>query len=357
MSTEYIAGAYCAIVGEYLFAMDAWETQKVLRANKLTMEVTKSVTRTDYASPWYQRDGTCLVLVSQQQSSPWLAVFHVLNTDMLEVSSFVADCSDVPHTSASCFQTDQSYCAIAGDKIYCFLGWRYSTDPVGYYATFRVYELNGSYVDYSGPIFNGPYGSLPNTWPTYLAIVAVAQGDGSIAAAAYWAAFQKYIGYCGGDFISHHYSEPPFTAIESNPRRGSTADFVTVTVASHQYLAAPWIFPSAGVENNGIYWAFMYNSYNNPASFSGEEWSGPIPNDSDFFILKYDVNTMGLLGWVQSKDYHALTMNNTGCAVTDGTYAWGVDGSTPYQIKLEDGSAKTLWRKVGQSNAIWFQEG
>ena len=349
MTKLYVAGTYCVVVGDYLFAMDAFATQTILRADKLTMEVTKSVVRGDYATPWYQRDGTRLVLMSQESASPWRTVFHILDTDMVELSSFIADCTDIPGGK---FQGDSSYCAIAGDKIYCYLGWRWSNSPEGYYATFRVYNLDGSYADYSGVPFNGPYESLPSTWPSLLGIVAVALESGSIAAAAYWACFNKYIDYFGTDIVSPA-GAPYGGAYDADLRRISAADFLTVTVSPHDYIANNFTTVGGAISNSLLY-SFM------PASavdYRGAEWVGD--RAVGVSIWKYDLTTMSLVSWMYPSSDIILKMSNAGCITTDGTYEWGVAsaGTEPCQIKLEDGAAQFLWQRKIESNAIWFQEG
>ena len=340
MKELYVAGNYCVVIGNYLFAMDTFETKRILRADKLTMEVKKSVLRSDWATPWYQRDGTRLILEAQEPDSPYRQVFYVLDTDMKELSSFVADCTDISYTqSTPCFQSNPFYHAIAGDKIYCYLGRRWSSSPVGYYDTFRVYSLDGSHVDYLGAVKNGPDPLPP-------AINAVAGGSADVAAVCYWAAKNACLGFKGTDCFKDE------TNWNSDTVGISAVDLATVTIPSHDYFNI--LRTLGGVEYGGVYYVFKPDPTGKPFAFDGAEWVGEKPTTPAIF--KYNATTLELLSWVASDSTAILQMSNAGCIVTDGTYAWGVDGSVPYRMTLATGKTKTLW-KAAASNSIWFQEG
>jgi hypothetical protein len=354
MSVNYESGVYCAVVGDYLYAMDVFNPQSLMRANKATMEVTKRVTRSDYATPWHQRDSLYLYLNDQQSASPYLPVMHILDMDMVELSSFVMDTTAISHTAAACFQTDAAYMAIADDKIYCYLGQRWSASPMGYYATIRVYNNDGSYTDYSGAVVNGTTPPLPSNWAIYLAILAAAQGNASATAAACQACriIMKDMGHIGTDVVSSQGAPwPANDPAATNPRRIASADLQTVTVSAHLYINPYSSFRMVGgVASNGFFYAFMPAP---PVEWEDEEWVGDSP--TTLSLWKYDVATMELISWLDSPNGRGLVNSDIGAIVANDTYAWGCDsGGEPLRITLADNTLKTLWSRSGSSNAIWF---
>jgi hypothetical protein len=344
VSKEYVYGVYCAVVGDYLFAQDGYDNTILYRANKATMEVTKSVV-VGWQSLLYQKDNTRLFLWGQDFTTSDV-IIHIYSTEMVELGTI-----DIPYP-----WLEQEKFVAVGDKVYVYWGETLNDDPYGYVDTIRVYNLDGSYTDYSGEPWNG--GDPP---PKYRSLILAAAGSGIKAAGGYPTIFARTVGGVprnvlgyGSDIVSHWY-EPIPGAFDPNPRRVSTTDFTTVTVAQKEYINPYAGFRALfGLSHGTDYYAFMPNA-EHISGWEGALWTGGSP--TSYSIFKYDAETMELDSWVQAASTQVAISENYMAAYTDGVYAWGLSvSSEPIQVRLSDYSfVSHLWRRVGQSNAVWYQ--